>query len=63
MAEALCVDDNSPTTTHGTPDYSEFLLKFAAKNPQVVEKVHTSLTNLVEKAKKVSIELNCRTAH
>ncbi|ODN04677.1 Protein shuttle craft [Orchesella cincta] len=51
LAEALQVDNADVTTSIGTPNYSEFLMQFAKKNPQFIETVHKQLTDLVMKAK------------
>lgn len=54
LAEALQLEGGDVTTTSiGTPNYSEFLTKFAKKNPQFIESVHKQLTDLVIKAKQV----------
>lgn len=53
MMEALKLEDPDATSTFGTPNYSEFLVGVAKKNPQFVESVHDKLTNLVVKAKRV----------
>jgi len=52
MMEALQVEDPDATSTFGTPNYSEYLISFAKKNPQFVENVHDRLTSLVVKAKR-----------
>jgi transcriptional repressor NF-X1 len=52
MAEALQLENPDLETRLGPPNYSEFLKKFAQKNPQFVEMVHTKLTDLVMSSKK-----------
>ncbi|CAL8096413.1 unnamed protein product [Orchesella dallaii] len=51
LAEALQVDNADVTTSIGTPNYSDFLMQFAKKNPQFIETIHKQLTDLVMKAK------------
>jgi len=53
LAEALQVDNADVTTSIGTPNYSEFLMQFAKKNPHFIETIHKQLTDLVMKAKQV----------
>ena len=58
LAVALQIQNPDLSCSPGPPNYSEFLKDEAKKNPQLVSDIYEKLTNLVQLAKQVNLEIS-----